>query len=323
MDYGKVLTRAWEITWHWKVLWILGFLASLTRASTSGSNTGYEFSGSEWGSTYGPYIPPRVVALLVAITCLAFILAIALWVVSVIARGGLIAGVQQVEEEGSTRFGQAWRAGASRFWTLFGLSILTALPIFVLVILGIGVMILIILGTIGVFDTSEALGATGILASILCGGAICCGAIVLAIVLNQIRVYGERAAVLEGMGWIEAFVRGWHVLRENLLPTLIFWLIFLVLGFALGALIFAAILAFGVPFGFFAALGGPKLGGWMVAPICFGGLVVMIVLALIASIVETFISATWTLAYRELTGLAAAPVDETAEELADQPAAHR
>lgn len=314
MDYGKVLSRAWEITWRWKVLWILGFLASLTRVSTSGSNTGYEFSGGEWGGTYGPYIPPGVIALLIGIGCLAFILAIALWVVSVIARGGLIAGVQQVEEEGSTRFWQAWRAGVGRFWTLFGLSILTALPIFILVMIGIGVMLLIIIGTFGVFNTSEALGVAGIMASTLCCGAICCGAIVLGIVLNQIRVYGERAAVLEGLGWIEAFARGWQVLKENLVPTLIFWVIFLMLGFALAALIFAAILAFGVPFGLFAAVGGPKLGGWMVAPVCCGGLVAMIVLGLVASIVETFTSATWTLAYRELTGLAAAPVEETAVE---------
>ena len=44
-----------------------------------------------------------------------------------------------------------------------------------LVMIGLGMMLLIILGTIGVFDTSEALGAAGIMASILCGGAICCG----------------------------------------------------------------------------------------------------------------------------------------------------
>ena len=314
MDYGQVLARAWKITWRWRVLWILGFLASLTRVSTSGSNTGYEFSGGEWSATYGPYVPPRVVALLVAIACVAVILAIALWVVSVIARGGLIAGVEQVEEEGSTRFGQACRASVKRFWTLFGLSILTALPVFILVMIGIGVMILILLGTAGAFDTSEALGAAGIMTSMLCGGALCCGALLFAIVLNQIRVYGERAAILEGLGWIEAFVRGWQVIRENLLPTLILWLIFFVLGLALAALVFAVLLGFGVPLGFLASLGGARLGGWMVAPVCCGGLVVAIVLAVLASIVETFTSATWTLAYRELTGLVAVPVEGATEE---------
>jgi hypothetical protein len=52
----------------------------------------------------------------------------------------------------------------------------------------------------------------------------------------------------------------------------------------------------------------------MVAPICCGGLLAFIVLALIASIVETFTSATWTLAYRELTGLAAPAAEEPAAE---------
>ncbi len=316
MDYGKVLSRAWEITWRWKVLWILGFLASLTKASSGGSNSGYEYSGNGWGSTYGPYIPPGVVAAIIGVACLAFILAIALWVVSVIARGGLIAGVQQVEEEGSTRFGQAWRAGAGRFWTLFGLSFLTALPIFILVMIGMGVLVLIIIGTVGGFNTSDALGVAGIMASILCGGVLCCASIALSIVLNQIRVYGERAAILEGMGWIDAFKRGWQVLKENVVPTLIFWVIFFMIGLVLVGLIVAAALAFGVPFGLFTAYAGAKVGGWMVAPVCCGGLLVIVVFALLGSIVETYTSATWTLAYRELTGLATKPVEEPTVETA-------
>ena len=26
MDFGKVIGRAWQITWRWKILWVLGFL---------------------------------------------------------------------------------------------------------------------------------------------------------------------------------------------------------------------------------------------------------------------------------------------------------
>jgi hypothetical protein len=37
-------------------------------------------------------------------------------------------------------------------------------------------------------------------------------------------------------------------------------------------------------------------------PICGGGLIAVIAGALINSVVETFTSATWTLAYREMTG---------------------
>ena len=85
-------------------------------------------------------------AALAGAACLALIIGIALWVVSVIARGGLIAGVQQVEDEGDTSFGQAWRAGASRFWTLFGIGILAAIPMIILVLLGIAVLVLMFVG---------------------------------------------------------------------------------------------------------------------------------------------------------------------------------
>lgn len=307
MDYGKVLGRAWEITWRWKILWILGFLASLGNGG-GGGNPAYTTDSGDWGP-YGPQIPPEVIGVLIALACVAILVAIAVWVVSVISRGGLIAGVQQVEEEGSTGFRQAWRVGASRFWTLFGIGILAAIPAIVLLLAGAVTLALFIAGTVGAFDVSEAAGGVGIMASVLCGGTLCCGMILLAIVLGQIRIYAERAAILEGLGWIEAFKRGWQVLRENLLPTIVLWLIFLVIG-----LVFAAVIGFGlaailVPV--FVAFSRTDPGPWIVAPICCGGLLGAIVFALIGSILETFTSATWTLTYRELTGLAALPAEES------------
>ena len=131
MDYGNVLARAWQISWRWKVLWILGLLAGLGRAMSGGSNSQYSTSGSEWGG-----IPPEVAAGLAGAACLGIIVAIILWVVSVIARGGLIAGVQQVEEEGHTSFGSAWRGGARKFWTLFGIGVLAAIPMILAILLG-------------------------------------------------------------------------------------------------------------------------------------------------------------------------------------------
>ena len=108
MDYGKVLSRAWQITWRWKVLWVFGFLVGLGRSSSQGG------SGSNWvedrgGRQFIERIPPEVVGILIALACVALLIGIALWVLSVIGRGALIGGVQQVEEEGSTDLGRAWR----------------------------------------------------------------------------------------------------------------------------------------------------------------------------------------------------------------------
>jgi hypothetical protein len=305
MDYGKILGRAWEITWRWKVLWILGFLASLGQGISSSSS--YSTNRSDWG-VHGPYIPPGVIALLVALACLALIIGIALWVISVIARGGLIAGVQQVEDEQVTGFAKAWRVGVSRFWTLFGVSVLAAIPTIIVVVIGMGTLALLIWGTVAGFDTSEAAGTIGILASVFCGGTLCCGTILLAIVLDQIRVYAERAAILEGLGWIEAFRRGWQVLKENLGPTIVLWIIFFVIGLAFAAVIAGGLFALLAPF--FAIVGASQPGAWILVPLCFGGLIAAIVFALIRSVLETFISGSWTLAYREMTGLATSGATE-------------
>jgi len=320
MDYGRVLSRAWEITWRWKILWILGFLAALGSGGGGGSSSGsssYTASGEEWrgwwGQTYyyESFIPPGVVAAIVGIVCLAFIVGIAIWVVSVIARGGLIAGVQQVEEEGQTSFSQAWRAGARRFWSLFGISFLAAIPIIILVAVGIVVLIVMLAGSGFAFEESGVVGGLGIATSILCGGVLCCGVVVVTVILQQIRIYAERAAVLEELGWIEAFVRGWNVLRANLGTTIVFWVIFFAIGIGIFIAVSVVLLAVAAPL---AAIGASVGSGpWLVAPILGGGLIAIIVGSLIGAVVETFTSATWTLAYREMTGLAGAPAEPAAE----------
>jgi hypothetical protein len=325
MNYGRVLTRAWEITWRWKVLWILGFLAALGSGGgggSSGGSTSYTTSGEEWpwwwGQTYyGPHIPAGVIAAIVGLVCVAIIIGIAIWVVSVIARGGLIAGVHQVEEQEHTSFGSAWRAGARRFWTLFGISILAAIPLIILAVVGIIVIIMMFVGSGFAFTSSDAAGAMGIVTSILCGGAFCCGMIILAIILEQIRIYAERAAILEDLGWIEAFSRGWNVLKANLGPTIVFWLIFFAIGLVFVMLIAAVVAATAFPFVAFVA--NVDLGAWLAVPICFGGLIAVIVAALINAIVQTFTSATWTLAYRDMVGLSGPPAAEPADELVLEP----
>jgi hypothetical protein len=313
MDYGKVLTRAWQITWRWKVLWILGFLAALgsSGGGGGGGSTSYTTSGGdwpyEWGYTSPDYVPPGVVAAIIAVICLAVLVAIALWVVSVIARGGLIAGVHQVEEEGHTSFGSAWRAGARRFWTLFGIGILAAIPLIILAVAGIVVLIMMFVGSGFAFTSSDAAGAMGIVTSILCGGAFCCGMIILTIILQQIRIYAERAAILEDLGWIEAFSRGWNVLKANLGPTIVFWLIFFAIGLAFFIAIAAILAATVLPF--IGLVANVDMGPWLVAPICCGGLLAVIVAALVNAIVQTFTSATWTLAYRDMVGLSGPPAE--------------
>jgi hypothetical protein len=323
MDYGKVLGRAWEITWRWKILWILGFLVSLGSVSGGGSNVSYQFGQGDverWSyELQRPEVVAAIVGVAIAVACVAILIAIALAVVSIIARGALIAGVQEVEETGSTSFGQAWRAGRRRFWTLLGISILAALPVILAGLIGAVVITLIVVGAVqggGAFD--RTLGA-GIALAVACGGALCCVVVIASVILGAIQVYADRAAVLEGLRWIDAFKRGWQVLKGNIGPTLIFWLLFLVIGLLFAAVVAGAALALALPF--FAVFGQADSSAWWLVPLGCGSLIAVIVGALIQSVYQVFYSATWTLAYRQLTGSAAPRVATTPGTGEDQPPA--
>ncbi|MGB3702530.1 MAG: hypothetical protein WA997_14775, partial [Anaerolineales bacterium] len=213
---------------------------------------------------------------------------------------GLIAAVQQVEVEGETSFRRAWSAGARKFWTLFGLGILAALPIILLVIIGIIILTIGITAGVGLLEVGEAAGITAmILVTVTCGGFLCCGLVVLVVILEQIRIYGERAAILEDLGWIDAFKRGWQILVENIGATLILWLIFFALGIVIFGIIFVIMLALSVPL---LALFVNADPGWLlIGPLCVGGVIGAIVYAVIRSIIVAFTSSTWTLAFMELT----------------------
>jgi hypothetical protein len=319
MDYGRILGRAWEITWRWKILWILGFLASLGQGASPGNSSSYtadsqdlsNWSIDRWGIQWPTQeLVAGILGIIVAVACLAILVGIALWVISTISRGGLIAGVQQVEDEGQTTFRSAWRVGVHRFWTLFGIAFLAAIPIIILVIILVVALIAGIAGTGAAADAGGGTWAAVLTPTLLCGGALCCGAVLLGIVLAQIRIYAERAAILEGLGWIEAFKRGWEVLKDNLAPTIIFWLIFLVIGLVVGFVIVVVLAGVGLPFAAILASIDIDVGPWLLAPLCCGGILFAIVAALLNSVANTFTSATWTLVYREMTGLASLPPDE-------------
>jgi hypothetical protein len=302
MDYGSLINRAWQITWRWKVLWILGFLASLGRMWSSGNNATYTTESGDWQRLQGLQFPPELVGLLCALGCVAVILMLLVWVVSIMARGGLIAGVRDIEEEGSTTFSSAWRAGRSRFWTLLGIGVLAAIPMFILA------FVLALMLAAGIAVSTQAGAGSGDLSGswaaivplALCGATLCCGLILVGLVLGQIRIYAERAAIIEGLGWIDAFRRGWQVLRNNLGPTIVVWLILLVLGMIIVFMIAAVTAVLLLPM--VALMGGAGFRAWAVVPLACGGLIGIVVVAVVASILETFTSALWTLAFRELSG---------------------
>jgi hypothetical protein len=119
---------------------------------------------------------------------------------------------------------------------------------------------------------------------------------IVALPMGVIQMLAERAAGLRG---IDAFKRGWQVLKANLSTTLVLGVIFLAIGVIVVVLVIVALVIIDLSEGPTKILGHVDPKPWMVIPFC-GGPIVIVLSALIGGVASAFASATWTLAYREM-----------------------
>lgn len=235
-EFGEVLTRAWQITWKYKVLWIFGILAGCTKGGGGGggggSNTGYDNGPSDLN------IPPELerlslhikefvnwagynIWLFIVIIVLFFLVVLLISVfLGTIGRIGLIRGSYQAEMGiESLSFGELFSSSMPYFWRVFGLSFLIGLAFF---------LILIPFILIGVLTAGMAL---------LCFLPVFCLFIPLSFVVSIIIEQANRAIVLENLSMFDGLKRGWVLARAHAGPLLIVGLILFVITFVTGFII--------------------------------------------------------------------------------------
>jgi hypothetical protein len=179
----------------------------------------------EWG------VP--VITMLVALVLMgiALTVALAVWVVSTLARGALIAGASAVDAESVTSFGEAFASAWRKGWTLLGIGVVPAIPGLALLLVGLVGAGLYMSAT----QVGEGLSQVAAPRNVwVVVGAFTCMALPLALVLNLLRTFANRACMLEGTGVFAAYGRGFRVLVDNLGSTLLLFLIQVGIGIALG-----------------------------------------------------------------------------------------
>ncbi len=302
MDYGWVLKRAWEITWKFKGLWVLGILASCSSGGGGGgggggsSGTGYQFSGESdprmlqfqrWIES----IPSETWIVIAVIAGIAiFVLGLVAFALGVLGQGGLVAGFNQAENNGTVTLGEAFRIGKANFWRLVGVRIVFWLGGILLAIALIAVVAMIAIGTMGI--------------GLLCLLPLLCLLIPAGALVGVYVMLTQVALVTEGLGVSESFRRSWEVLKQNLGPIIVIGLILLfgslVIGLVLALPLIAAVLpaAAGLAFG----TDQSTTSGLVTAGLC---LVVYLPLMIVANgVLQTFVTGVWTLSFRQLTGRA-------------------
>jgi hypothetical protein len=282
MEYGKIINRSASIVWQNKYLIILGILAALGSGSFSspggGGGGGGNGGNGDLGqfSEFGEEIAALAVGGIIVLICVFLVIAIVFWVISTIARGGLVASVDSIESGEKSSFRQGWSAGWQKVWTLLGIGILPAIPGLLLLVIG----LLAFSAYGGIFalfgdEFTNTVGAAGLGVTIAIAACIL---VPITLVLSILRNFAERACMLEDLGAIDSYRRGTNVLMANLGEAIILFLIQIAIFIVLGILLF--------------------LPGLILVLCCF----LWPLLLVIQGAISAFLSALWTLAWRTWTG---------------------
>ncbi|MBN1876415.1 MAG: hypothetical protein JXA33_19480 [Anaerolineae bacterium] len=337
MDHVKILKRAWHILWSYRALWIFGIILALTTASGGGGSSGAGGrSGGNNGISLDPSgqipgdfdtfargfteriaeIVPVLIGLGIALGCSLIFLAIIGQIARYVAETALIRMVDDYEETGTElTMQQGFRLGWSRkAWQLFLINLLIDLPVVLVFI-----VLFLLSGTplfMWVFE-QKALGVLGTISAIGLFFLVIFLAIVVGVVISLLKHFFHRACVLEDLDVMASIRRGYVLVRQNLKDAGLMWLVMVGVGIAWGivmipvvllAVLIGAIVGGGVgllvrglagfffsgavPWVFAAVVGGPLFLLLMVIPLAF-----------VSGLRETFKSTTWTLTYREICAL--------------------
>ncbi len=322
MDYGRLLSRSFEITRKYRALWLFGFLLALFGGSGGGGNFGNlgnfgggggggRGSGSNTFPTITTAVWETIAIIIAAVACFLLIWIILSIVLRFVSRGALIGLVQELESSETTpTVRRGFSIGGSRFWPLLGIALTINIPLFILSIAILLVAALPVLSTvlpmISAGRSPEQVGSVlvgGILGSVL---LLCCAGIflwVVALVIQPFYEFFMRECVIQKRGVFDSIREGYRQVRANLGNVAILYILNIGLGIGYGiVMIFVSLLLLGIPAGIAVVVG---LATKDVLPAVIVGIVIgipmLLILLFINGLYQTFESTLWTEGYLAIT----------------------
>ncbi|MBI3913990.1 MAG: hypothetical protein HY327_07370 [Chloroflexi bacterium] len=322
MDYGKLLSRSFEVTRKFRALWLFGFLLALFSGGTSGGGGGGAGNG---GSSRGaaPNLPniggldAQVgIAIGIAVACVILIAIIIGILLVTISRGALIGLVAELEtNQTAPTVRRGFSIGAARFWKLFGLALLVYGPF---VLIGGGLILVAVLPLLAAIPTLIAnsgqivdemiprLLALGLgsLALLICVAFILA---VAALIVRPLFEIFQRECVIEERGVLDSIREGYRRVRANLGDVVGIYVLTIALGFGFGiAMIPVALVLVGIPAALAIAIGAATNSaavGIIIGSVL--GLPALIVLLALQTLYQVFDSTLWTEGYLAIRAKAA------------------
>jgi hypothetical protein len=178
-------------------------------------------------------------------------------------------------------FGEIWSESMPYFWRIFGLNFLIGLAFFIIFIP------LILFGVI----------TAGI--GFLCIIPLLCVLVPVSWVVALILEQAQAAIVLEELGIVDGFKRGWQIAKSNVGPVIVMALILGIGGAVIGIIFSLPIIIAVVPIVISAAALRESLAPVYIAVACCA--VYMPVLIFLNGILTAYIQSAWTLTFMRLT----------------------
>lgn len=309
MRYGEIISQAVGITWRNKFLWFFGFFAGVGGSFNfpgGGGNAGGPGGGP--GGLPGPlsdvgrWISDNLALFLTVTITLVVVIGLVLIALSIISQAALTDSVAAIDRGERRRFGSTWRAGTANFWRVLGLKILLLL---ISLALGLALALVIGLPTAGVFVVTESVGAR-VVAVVLAVLAAIALLILVFVPFAVISQWALRRLVLDRERIVASIGGGIGLFRRNIGRSLLVWLIQLGLMLGAGILMIVVLIIFGlVLVGPAFLLANADYTAAAVAVGAVGGVVLLAIFLVLSSVLGTFNSSYWTLAYLRLTNPAA------------------
>jgi len=236
-DIGEVLSRAWQITWKHKVLWIIGILFGF-------------FVSIMFPLMFSPILFPvlmqnskidlrSILVLMVGYVIFFLLFIVVLYPMSVLAQTSVTLGVLNANEDGENISAiDLLKRSFPFFWRVLGLVLLFAVGMTLINLVIQALILLLTILTLGL--------------AVLCMMPL---TLLIYPLLFGSMVWMEQATIgiiVDHMTIAEAARQGWRLLRNNLLPvTLMALVVYFGVGLVTGALMMPMMLPFFIaPFTF-------------------------------------------------------------------------
>jgi hypothetical protein len=313
VDFGDIIKRAWQITWRYKALWVLGLFAGASGGFGGWGGSGYRFDGGSTGdlgarggealSAASAHLSEWA-PLIIAASVLVFLVGLLFLVVSIAAQSGLAFEVDQAADARPVSLHTGWSVGFHYWGRVAVVSLVLMVPGLVVALMVLAVVVAAL----------ERWVAAAILLLVGFGALLVPVLIVLSFALSIIYPLAVRYVAIENRGSKDALMMAWGALRHRLRDVFLMWLVVFALGLGFGFAIAIPAGALGV-----GAVLAARFGAWQATALL--GLLLAVAVIALGAVWSTFTSALWTLFFRRLTGrdLVASPTGPASSTLPAAP----